>query len=187
MDSTRRALLIGTPAMIVATFMQLPAAHAASARQITYDADHALRTLYAIQPKARELGKRATAILVFPKIVKAGLVVGGLSGNGVLRVGGKTTGYYNISAASYGLQAGAQTYSYALFFMTNSALGYLQKSNGWSIGSGPSVVVVDKGMAASMTSTTLTQDVYAFPFGQRGLMAGLGLEGSKITRIYPSA
>jgi lipid-binding SYLF domain-containing protein len=74
-----------------------------------------------------------------------------------------------------------------MFFMTNSALDYLNKSDGWQIGSGPSVVVMDKGAAASVTSTTLTHDVYAFPFGQHGLMAGVGLEGSKITRIHPSA
>ena len=112
-------------------------------------------------------------------------MIGAQSGNGVLRVGGKTTGYYNISAASFGFQAGAQTFSYAMFFMNASAVGYLQKSDGWSVGSGPSVVIVDKGAAASITSTTLTKDVYAFPFGQHGLMAGIGLEGSKITHINP--
>ncbi len=97
--------------------------------------------------------------------------------------GGLPTNYYNISAASFGLQAGVQSFSYALFFMKDSALSYLEKSYGWSIGSGPSVVVLDKGAAASMTSTTLTQDVYAIPFGQTGLMAGIGLEGAKITAI----
>jgi lipid-binding SYLF domain-containing protein len=69
--------------------------------------------------------------------------------------------------------------------MTDDALAYLQKSDGWAIGSGPSVMVVDKGAAASLSSMTLTEDVYAVPFGQSGLMAGLGLEGSKITRIHP--
>lgn len=98
----------------------------------------------------------------------------------------RPTAYYNISAASFGLQAGGQTFSYALFFMNDAALAYLTKSDGWAIGSGPSVVVLDKGTAASLTSTTLSQDVYAIPFGQRGLMAGLGLEGSKITPIHPS-
>ena len=126
-------------------------------------------------------------MLVFPKIVKAGLIIGGQGGDGALRVGGSTVGYYNIAAASFGLQIGVQTFSYALFFVTASSLQYLQKSDGWSIGSGPSVVVVDKGAAASFTSTTLSQDVYAFPFGQHGLMAGIGIEGSKITRIHPGA
>jgi len=158
---------------------------ATSAQQINSNADRALNQLYAAQPKTRDLARRAKAVLVFPKIYKGGLIIGGLSGDGVLRVGGKAAGYYNISAASFGLQAGGQTYSFALFFMTDEGLAYLNKSDGWAIGSGPSVVVMDKGAAASMSSTTLTQDVYAFPFGQKGLMAGLGLEGSKITRIEP--
>jgi len=185
MDRTRRSLVPLLAALTGAAVMRSNTAHAASARQINLDADRALRALYAAQPKARDLGNRAKAILIFPKIIKAGLIIGGQGGDGVLRVGGKTAGYYNIAAASFGLQAGAQRFSYALFFMTDSALKYLQDSDGWAIGSGPSVVVMDKGAAASMTSTTLTQDVYAFPFGQRGLMAGIGLEGSKITRIQP--
>ncbi len=123
--------------------------------------------------------------MVFPRIIKGGFIIGGQSGNGALRVGSKTVAYYNISAASFGLQAGGQRFSYALFFMNDAALQYLENSDGWAIGSGPSVVVMDKGAAASMTSTTLTKDVYAFPFGQKGLMAGLGLEGSKITPIHP--
>ena len=122
--------------------------------------------------------------MLFPKIIKAGLIIGGESGDGVLRVGGKADGFYNISAAWFGLQAGGQRFSYALFFMTDGALQYLQKSDGWSIGSGPNVVVVDQRAAVSMTSTTLSQDVYAIPFGQKDLMAGLGLEGSKVPRIH---
>ena len=107
----------------------------------------------------------------------------GQGGEGVLFVQGRPAGYCKIGAASFGLQAGGQSFSYALFLMNDEALNYLRKSNGWSIGSGPSVVVVDKGAAMSTTSTTLAKDVYAFPFGQKGLMAGLGLEGSKITPI----
>jgi lipid-binding SYLF domain-containing protein len=186
-STTRRSLLAVLGTLAGGTLVPIDAAHAASAHKISQDADQALRSLYAAQPKARELGKRAKAILVFPRIIKAGLLVGGQGGDGVLRVGGKTAGYYNIAAASFGLQAGAQRFSYALFFMTDSSLKYLEDSDGWSIGSGPSVVVMDKGAAASLTSTTVTQDVYAFPFGQHGLMAGLGLEGSKITRIHPGA
>jgi lipid-binding SYLF domain-containing protein len=184
---TRRSLLAVVTSLVSGTLVQTSAAHAASARQIDADASQALRTLYATQPKAKDLGQRAKAILIFPKIYKGGFIIGGQSGDGALRTGGKTVAYYNISAASFGLQAGGQRFSYVLFFMTDSALDYLQKSDGWAIGSGPSVVVMDKGAAASMTSTSLTQDVYAFPFGQKGLMAGLGLEGSKITRIRPSA
>lgn len=161
-------------------------AHAASASEISRDARAALDRLLASEPAAQALNSRSVAVLVFPTIIKAGFIIGGQGGDGALFVGGRTEAYYNIAAASFGLQAGAQTFSYALFFVTQSALSYLSRSNGWAIGSGPSIVIVDKGAAASLTSTTLTQDVYAFPFGQRGLMAGIGLEGSKITRIHPA-
>jgi lipid-binding SYLF domain-containing protein len=185
MNRTRRWLLAVPAGLLGVTALQSTSAFAASSAQINRDADHALRALYTAQPKARQLGQRAKAILIFPKIIKDGLIIGGQGGDGVLRVGGRTDGYYNIAAASIGLQAGGQQFSYALFFMNDAALQYLQKSDGWSNGSGPSVVVVDKGAAASMTSTTLSEDVYAILFGQKGLMAGLGLEGSKITRIHP--
>lgn len=142
-----------------------------------------LRKLVAGNPAARQLNEKALAVLVFPKIVKVGFLLGGAYGEGVLRQGGNTVGYYRSSAASYGLQAGAQWFGYALFFMNAGALKYLSDSNGFEIGLGPSVVVVDQGMAKKFSSTTLTQDVYAFIFNQKGLMAGLGIEGSKITKI----
>jgi len=185
MRLARRSLLAVLGGIAGGLGLRSTEAVAASANTINTGADQALRALYAAHPKARELAQRAKAILIFPKIIKAGLIVGGQGGDGVLRVGGKAVGYYNIAAASFGLQAGAQRFSYALFFMNDAALDYLKKSDGWATGSGPSVVVVDKGAAGSLTSTTLGQDVYAFPFGQRGLMAGLGLEGSKITPIHP--
>jgi lipid-binding SYLF domain-containing protein len=161
-------------------------ASAASARRLNQDAGAALRKLYAAQPKARALGARAKAILIFPKIVKAGLVIGGQFGDGVLWINDRANGYYNISAASFGLQVGAETFSYILCFMTEAGLQNFKKSNGWAIGSGPSVVLVDRGAATSVTSIAFGQDVYAFPFGERGLMGGVDLEGSKITRINPS-
>ena len=98
---------------------------------------------------------------------------------------GRTVGYYNSLAASYGLQAGVQSFGYALFFMNKEALAYLDRSEGWEIGVGPSIVIVDAGAAKSLTTTTAKDDVYAFTFDQKGLMAGLGIQGSKITRIYP--
>ena len=158
-------------------------AHAASASAINRDVTRALNSLYAQNPTARMLGGKAKAILVFPKITKAGFMVGAQAGDGALRQGGKTVGYYRSLAGSYGFQAGIQWFGYALFFMNDSALQYLHKSGGWEIGTGPSIVVLDEGMAKSLTSTTLTQDVYAFIFNQSGLMAGLGIQGSKITKI----
>ena len=160
-------------------------ASAASASQISRDASAALQRLYATTPAAKMLGSHAKAILIFPKILKAGFMVGAQGGNGALRRGGKTVGYYNTVAASYGFQAGVQSFSYALFLMTDSAVEYLDQSGGWELGTGPSLVVVDTGTARSLTTTTLKDDVYAFVFGQKGLMGGLGIQGSKITRIQP--
>jgi len=88
-------------------------------------------------------------------------------------------------AASYGLQAGAQSFGYALFFIDNEGLAYLKNSNGWEIGVGPSVVIVDEGVARSLTTTTAKSGIYAFIFQQKGLMAGIGIQGSKITKIKP--
>jgi lipid-binding SYLF domain-containing protein len=127
--------------------------------------------------------QRAKAILVFPSIVKAGFLFGAQYGDGALRRQGKTAGYYNTVAASYGLQAGIQSFGYILFFMSDSALAYLDKTDGFEIGVGPSIVILDAGMAKALTTTTLQSDVYAFIFDQRGLMAGMGLQGSKISRI----
>ena len=146
-------------------------------------ANAALQNLYASNPTAKALGRKARAILVFPDILKGGFMIGAETGNGVLRQNGRTVGYYNISAASYGFQAGLQTFGYALFLMNDQAMAYLHNTGGWQIGVGPSVVIVDQGMARTLTTTTLTQDVYAFVFNQQGLMAGAGLQGSKITQI----
>jgi lipid-binding SYLF domain-containing protein len=168
---------------VAVSFAPAVALAATDRAELERDARAALQQLYASEPRAAELGRKARAILVFPKIVKAGFMIGGQSGTGVLFQKGRAVGYYRISAGSFGLQAGAQSFSYALFFMTAESLAYLQKSDGWAIGSGPSVVVLDKGMAKSMTSTTLSQDVFAMPFGQHGLMGGLGLEGSKISPL----
>jgi lipid-binding SYLF domain-containing protein len=158
---------------------------AASAKEISQDARKALEALCKKSQEAKLLRKEARAILVFPSIYKAGFIVGGQGGDGALFKGSKTVGYYRSVAASYGLQAGVQKFGYALFLMNDSAVAYLNKSNGWEIGVGPSIVVVDEGVAKTLTTTTGRSDVYAFIFDQKGLMAGLGLQGSKITKITP--
>jgi len=183
-EAVKRAILCGLVALMFVPILGSRVAPADTS-SLQYDARAALNQLYATSPKARGLGARATAVLIFPKVVKVGFMVGALSGNGALFEQGRVTRFFNISAASFGFQAGAQTYSYALFFITNSGLQYLKNSRGWSVGVGPSVVVLDKGWATSQTSTTLTQDVYAIVYGQSGLMAGAGLEGSKISPINP--
>jgi lipid-binding SYLF domain-containing protein len=157
-----------------------------SAADITRDSNAALQDLYANNPEAKHLARRAKGILVFPGIVKAGFLVGAQYGSGgALFKNGRTAGYYNIIAGSYGFQAGVESFSYALFFMDDTSLNYLNRSEGWEIGVGPSIVVVDKGLAKSLTTTTAKSGVYAFIFDQKGLMAGIGLQGSKISRINP--
>lgn len=179
--------LPGIAILLMVSLAFLPATFAASASEIDRDVALALDKLYARSTAAQSLSKDAIAILVFPNIIKGGFVVGGQYGEGALLMNGKNAGYYKSVAASYGLQAGAQTFGYALFFMKKSALSYLQKSEGWEIGVGPTIVIVDDKMAASgsLTTTTGRSDIYAFFFSQKGLMAGLGLQGTKMTRFYP--
>jgi lipid-binding SYLF domain-containing protein len=153
------------------------------ASQLSRDAQAALAKLYASVPAAKALAPKAHAILVFPKVTKAGLMIGGQYGEGALIQNGKTVGYYSTTGASYGLQAGVQQYGYAMFFMNEKALAQLGSAEGFEIGVGPSVVVMDEGMAKSATTTTLKDDIYAFIFGQKGLMAGLGVQGNKITKL----
>ena len=177
---------IRLPGLVFAAALALlgpGAASGAERAQLTREAAAALESICKSDTSARLLREQAKAVLVFPHIVKAGFMFGGQMGDGVLFKGGKPSGEYNSMAASYGLQAGVQTFGYALFFMNEKALAYLDKSEGWEIGTGPSIVVVDKGAGKSFTSTTLTQDVYAFIFDQKGLMAGIGVQGSKITRL----
>jgi lipid-binding SYLF domain-containing protein len=180
--AARSALL----AVVVAcTFATSHAAYAASAAELNRDSAKALKGLLAANPKAEALAKEARAILVFPRIYKAGFLFGGQFGDGALREGGKVIGYYRSVAASYGLQAGVQAFGYALFFMNDNALAYLKKSEGFELGVGPSIVVLDKGMAGSLSTTTGRSDIYAVFFDQKGLMAGLGIQGTKITQIHP--
>jgi len=155
------------------------------AAKLASESKAALQTLSASVPLAAELSKKAVAILVFPTVTKAGFGVGGQYGEGTLLKKRTAVAYYKTTGASFGLQAGGQKYGYAMFFMSAEALSQLDKANGFEVGVGPSVVVVDEGMGKSTTTNTLRDDVYAFIFGQKGLMAGLGVQGNKIKKITP--
>lgn len=158
-------------------------ANAATADDLNRDAAQALQTLYKTNPIAAEISKKSMAVLVFPKIIKAGLVFGGSYGEGTLMKGTEVADYYNSVSASWGLQAGAQSYGYVVFLMNNKAVKYLEKTKGWEIGVGPTVVVVNEGVAKNLSTTTLKDDAYAFIFDQQGLMVSLSIEGTKISRI----
>ena len=155
----------------------------ASADDLTSDSRQALQQLTAQNPAAAKLNSHALAVLVFPKVVKAGFVVGAQGGKGILFFKGQPSGRYRTVAGSYGLQAGIQKYGYALFFMNQKAVNWINSTRGWEIGTGPSVVIVDKGMARSFSTNTLHSGIYAIVFDQQGLMAGMGLQGSKIMRL----
>ena len=169
-------------AVVLSVVISAPAA-ADSKADLERTSRAALSKLVAKVPAAKALNEKAVAVLVFPSITKAGFVVGGQYGEGVLWRGGKAVGYYSTAGASYGLQAGAQKYGYAMFLMNENALNALTTAEGFEVGVGPSVVLVDEGMAKSVTTTTAQNDIYAFIFGQQGLMAGLGIQGNKIGRL----
>ena len=175
-----RTALIG--ALITWLVVGVPSTIAQDKAEINKDSQAALASLYASVPAAKGLGAKAIAILVFPKITKAGLGIGGLHGDGALMKNGTPVAYYSTSGASVGLQAGVQTYGYALFFMNDKALQQLDAANGFEIGVGPSVVLVDEGKAKQITTTTTKDDIYAFVFSQKGLMAGIGIQGNKINK-----
>lgn len=158
-------------------------ANAATAEDLNKDSAQALQILYKSNPTAESIAKKARAVLVFPKIIKAGLVFGGSYGEGVLMKGTQVADYYNSVSASWGLQAGAESFGYVVFLMNDKAVKYLDKSKGWEIGVGPTVVVVNEGVAKNLSTTTAKDDAYAFIFDQQGLMASLSIEGTKISRI----
>jgi lipid-binding SYLF domain-containing protein len=161
------------------------AALAASASAIDRDAKASLAQLYQNTPGAKALADKAVAILVFPSIVKGGFIIAGQFGDGALRKNNKTAAYYRSLAASYGFQAGIQAFGYVLFFMDDASLQYLDNSEGFELGVGPSLVVLDAGFGKNLSTTTLQKGVYAFIFDQKGLMGGVGIQGTKITRINP--
>jgi lipid-binding SYLF domain-containing protein len=159
---------------------------AASASQIDRSATQSLTTLYKNTPGAKALADKAVAVLVFPSIVKGGFIIAGQFGDGALRKNGKTVAYYRSLAASYGFQAGIQAYGYVLFFMDDASVQYLDNTGGFELGTGPSLVVLDAGFGKNISTTTLQKGIYAFIFDQKGLMGGVGIQGSKITRINPN-
>jgi lipid-binding SYLF domain-containing protein len=175
----KKSLAIGLA--LVVSFAVVAAA--ATKKELGRDGKKALQTLISKDKAARMLNGKAVAVLVFPDMIKAGFMFGGQIGEGVLLRKGVPKGYYNSVGASYGLQAGAQKFGYAVFFMNEKAMEYLDSTEGLEVGVGPSIVLMDEGKGKSMTSNTATQDAYAFVFSQTGLMGGLGLQGTKITKI----
>lgn len=187
MNLTRRFVTTAALGLVTAAGpLAVTSAEADQRQRLLERARIALQQLLAEEPHARQFDRRCRAVLIFPGILKAGLVFGAETGNGVLLTpAGAPLGYFNLTGGSWGLQIGGQDFAYALFFMTPSSLDYLKQSAGFAVGTGPSIVVINAGAAAEADSTTLTHDVYAFPFNEKGLMADLTLQGTKITPIHP--
>ena len=157
-------------------------AAAASAEEINAAADAALARLQQSEPVTAEMLGNAKGVLIFPEIIKAGLIVGAAGGDGVLRVGGKTEGYFRSTAVSYGLQAGVTTFGYVMFLMDNDTVDYVRSTAGWEVGVGPNITVADEGIARKLTTTTAQSGIYVFFVDQEGFYAGAGIEGTKISR-----
>ena len=156
---------------------------AQSRAELINDSKLALAKLLATDKDAAAVSKQSVAVLIFPKIIKAGFFIGGHYGEGVLFSRENPVGFYNTAGGSFGLQIGGQEYGYALFFKNQKSLEELDKTNGFELGVSPSIVVDDQGAGKSHTNITLTDGVDAFIFNQSGYMASTGIQGNKITKL----
>lgn len=170
---------------LTTVLLTLPFGHVfgASTKDLQKDSIQALDVLVSSNSVAKEISKKAVATLIFPNIVKAGLVFGGAYGEGLMKSHGKVDGYYNSVSASLGWQAGAQSYGYVVFLMNDKAVQYVKDTEGWEIGVGPTIVVVNEGIAKNLSTSSLKDNAYAFIFNQQGLMASVSIEGTKISHI----
>jgi lipid-binding SYLF domain-containing protein len=156
---------------------------AARRNSIDTTVDAALGELYRQVPGSRDLVGRAQGVLVFPSVLEAGFIVGASRGDGALRVGGKTVSYHATTSGSFGLQAGAQSTAMFLLFMTKDALANFQNSRGWTVGADASVTLLTVGASAQMTSATAQQPVIGYVLSNRGLMAGISIDGARVTTL----
>lgn len=154
-----------------------------TAEGVEEGAARTMATLYAAVPGARELERKATGTLVFPRILEAGLIVGGEHGRGLLRVRGRPDSFYDITGLSVGWQAGAQSKALVIMFLTPAALNKFLASNGWTVGADASVAVIKDGANATLDSLSARNEVVAFALTNSGLMAAATLNGTKITPV----
>jgi lipid-binding SYLF domain-containing protein len=180
---TRRILTIATALMCLAAPAHLPAATAA---EIDSDVADAVSRFNEEIDGAEVFLNNAAGYLVFPRVIKVGIGIGGETGEGALRVGGKTVGYYRTTAGSFGLQLGAQAKSVVIAFMTAESLQKFRDSSGWKVGVDGSVALIDLGAGKTIDSQNVKDPVVGFVFGSKGLMYNLTLEGSKISKLDKS-
>lgn len=170
---------------LLALGLQLPAGAASTAPEIDAKVDAALDRLKAEIPGSKSVLDQAKGVLVFAGVIKAGFVVAGEGGEGALRIGGKTAGYYSIFSASVGFQAGGQKRDIIFAFLDADELKKFQQSDGWKVSGDATATIVDVGASGAIDTATLKKPVVAFVVGQKGLMAGVSLDGSKISPLKP--
>ena len=174
------AMLLSTAGCTTTTGESDPAARRAA---INAGVDDALASLYTQVEGSKQLVAQARGVLVFPNVLSAGFMVGASRGDGALRVGGATRSFHATTSGSFGLQAGAQSTAVFMLFMTEDALTRFQNSNGWTAGVDASVTLISVGASAQVTTVTGQQPVIGYVLSNRGLMAGVSLEGARITRL----
>lgn len=157
--------------------------HAASKVELDAEVAAAIQDFYKTVGASKALAKKAAGMLVFPSVIKGGFIVGAEYGEGALLVGGKTVAYYNTASASFGLQAGAQSKTMVVLFMTAPALEQFRRSEGWKAGVDGNIAVATLGAGGEMSSETAKEPIIGFIFGNKGLMADLSFAGTKMTRI----
>jgi lipid-binding SYLF domain-containing protein len=168
---------------LVATFVATQSAPAATRPELEAYANEAIKRLYAESPAAQELGAQSRAMLVFPRVWKGGMGVGGEVGEGVLRVGGRSVDYYQLAGASVGFQLGLQRKAVVVMFMDSAALTKFRQSEGWKAGIDGSIAIASLGAGTSMDTNTAQKPIIGFVVSNKGLMYNLSLEGTKLTKI----
>lgn len=168
--------------LVVCLFVSVTA-QAASKQEIDSDVQYALQAFYDLNPGNKELASKASGMLIFPSVMKAGFVVGGEYGEGVLWINNKPVEYYSIASASVGLQIGAQSRSEVILFMDKNALDNFRAHDGWSVGVDGSVAVINEGAGKDINTETAKDPIIAVIFSNKGLMGNLSLEGSKFSKI----
>jgi lipid-binding SYLF domain-containing protein len=181
--ATRRLALMAAALMIAVGQAPPAAAAGGTATEIDAKVDAALERLRKEVPGSQSVLDQAKGVLVFAEVIKAGFVIAGEGGEGALRIGGKSAGYYSIFSGSVGFQAGGQKRDIIMAFLDEGALKKFQESSGWKVGADGTVTLIDTGASATIDSETLKKPIVGFIVGQKGLMAGISLDGSKVTKL----
>lgn len=176
-------MALATGLLALATIAPLQSSTAATGPEIDASVKAALDRLHAEVKGSDAITSKASGILVFPEVIKAGFVFAGEGGEGALKIGGRTAGYYTIFSGSVGLQAGGQKRDIIIAFMDAASLKKFEASDGWKAGVDGSVALIDVGAGAAIDITKIREPIVGFVVGQKGLMAGVSVDGSKITKV----